>query len=144
MVKEIWRWHMLAAVLLSAVGCGSDLDLHPVYGKVLYGDGTPVAGGTVVCELMNATPRRSGNGAIGDDGSFELGTRREGDGLVVGEYSAIVLPPALSEEQSKRQPSQIHRRYSDPATSGLVFEVSRGDNEIELRVTRPGEPPISK
>ena len=36
---------LLVAVSLIASGCGSGLDLHPVNGKVVYGDGTPVTPG---------------------------------------------------------------------------------------------------
>jgi hypothetical protein len=126
---------MLFALSLTALGCGTGLDLHPVRGKVLYDDGKPVTGGTVVCELIEGTPRRSANGAIQNDGSFELGMEREGDGVLVGRYRAAVLPPALSEEESQRQPTPIHPRYQDPATAGLEFEIRPGMNEVVLNVS---------
>jgi hypothetical protein len=93
----------------------------------------------VVCQLINSEHRASANGAIDDQGSFQLGTYRESDGVLVGTYRAAVLPPALSEAESQRTPSPIDEKFTDPATANLTFEVTPGGNQVVLEVTRPAK-----
>ncbi|QDU90294.1 hypothetical protein Pla175_36970 [Pirellulimonas nuda] len=125
------------ALLIGLVGCGDGLDLQPVRGKVTYDDGSPLPDGAVVCELVDQMPRRSGNAFIRPDGTFEFGTRKPGDGLVVGKYRALVRPPAFPESETAKKNAFLDQIYTDWDTSGLEFTVERGKNEVEFTVSRP-------
>jgi hypothetical protein len=112
-------------------------------------DGSPVAKATVMF-------RPEGGGRpvwaiTNEDGSFELTTFENGDGALPGKYRVTI---ALSETNSKgkKAPKQdishenasvmemfsvpkpkhkkwiVPEKYSKPDSSGLTFEVTRGEN----------------
>jgi hypothetical protein len=132
--------YLLALTTPLLAGCGGS-KLHPVKGKVVYEDGTPVKAGMVVIERMDAGEgqRYSANGAIQPDGTFELGTRRPEDGAPEGRYRAAVVSPPLSDDQvGKGERPLVEARFSSLDTSGLELEVKPGVNEVTLTVARPG------
>ena len=135
-----------AAALLAAAGC-SGRDLHPVTGRVTYTDGTPFPDGRVEFEAVAPGPdgkRYAVGGGIGPDGRFVLGTFRVDDGAPVGEYRVAVLPHPP--DKPVPGPGPIDAKYTDAATSGLRFEVKRGNNVCELVVERDPRwrPPAGK
>ena len=114
-------------VLFGISGCGSQT-LFPVSGKVTYKDGKPVAAGFVIFEPVNQ--KIGARGEIQADGSFRLGTHRENDGAMEGEYKVLVAPPPLPEE-GKRRRSPIHPKYQDLQSTPLKFTVTR-DSEKNI------------
>ncbi len=129
---------VLGVLIISAfAGCGSGT--CPVQGKVVYPDGTPVTTGLVVFESVDLTPTVSASGKIQPDGSFRLGTFGLDDGTLPGKYRATVVPPPRKNPVSKFDPAVpevVHPRFRSFETSGLEFEVARGNNLFELNVKR--------
>jgi hypothetical protein len=112
-----------------------------VTGKVVYKDGadiSPLAGGLVVFEPLDAGARDSARGEIQPDGTFRLGTFKDADGAPAGRYRALVSPPTPPPTQEKRpaRPA-IHSRYLSPATSPLEYTVDRDNITFTLTVERP-------
>lgn len=144
-------------VIVCVDGCSqgdAGLETVPVSGQVLY-RGKPVSGAKVIFTSGDDVP--SAFGVTGDDGRFELTTKKPGDGAIPGTCSVTVskdmqvgAAPPLNEsmedalkrterEKGKTREkfvSPIPERYANPATSGLQFTVEKGktnDFEIKLR-----------
>jgi hypothetical protein len=83
----------LAFAFFAAVsGCDRGPPMAHVSGKVLYKDGSVPRAGVCVVRFepepnSSAEVRRGASGAIGPDGSFEMMTRMEGDGVYYGDYA---------------------------------------------------------
>jgi len=107
--------------ILAVVGCGRS-NLHRVAGRVSFADGSPVKAGRVVVEYGDG---RSAWGSVKSDGSFTIGTQREGDGMRAGTFRVTVKDAIVPVE--KGEPGEfkaiVHKRFADPATSGLEFTV---------------------
>lgn len=112
---------LVSLALIGASGCGSQTRF-PVSGRVSYKDGKPVTAGFVIFEPVN---QKSGaRGEIQADGSFRLGTHRENDGAMEGEYKVLIAPPPLPEE-GKQRVSAIHAKYQNLQSTPLKFTVTR-------------------
>ncbi|MGD9632918.1 MAG: hypothetical protein AB7I57_07320 [Pirellulales bacterium] len=106
-----------------------------VSGKVLYKDGSvPKAGVRVVrFEPTDDSPaevRRPAGGAIGDDGSFTLSTRKPGDGVYLGKYAVT-----FTVVKAPREPiSYIKPEYTRSATTPyhVTIEGDRDDLLFEI------------
>jgi hypothetical protein len=62
-----------------------------VSGRVQYTDGSPITGGVRVIRLepaddTTAEVRKVASGIIAPDGTFEMFTRKPGDGVIAGKY----------------------------------------------------------
>jgi hypothetical protein len=135
------RGRFLAAValalgLLAVIGCGSK-DAYQVSGRAQYKDGSPITGGFRVIRLepgKNSTAkiRKGASGMIAEDGTFELFTRKPGDGVYAGEY--VVTFSVLT--KSLGGTSLIPAYYTHPESTpfnivvdddkeGLVFELDK-------------------
>ncbi|WP_425395170.1 hypothetical protein [Aeoliella sp.] len=80
--------HLGFFVVVCVVGCGSDT--AQVSGKVHYEDGSPVEGAIRVIRFeptdATADGRKVASGRLAEDGSYELMTKRPGDGVSKGKY----------------------------------------------------------
>lgn len=121
----------VGSVLLA--GCGEtagvpdakpDAPLHPVKGKVA-GVGTGSLGGSKI----HFIPAQLGSGAreaIGElaaDGSFELTTVTNGDGVAEGNYKIRLTPPP-TQPGVKAARSPIPDRFLDEDGSGLTATIT--------------------
>src|SRR5262249_55908459 len=135
--RQVGRfWLLLVASLLTAAsGCGSGR--YRVSGTVTYPDGTPLEEGTVAGEA-NINGKLVGvQGRVRQDGSFEWGTERPGDGAFPGNYRVIVLPRALGDaEVSQGMLPAVDSKFTNYKTSGLSFDVTEGSNRLTITVTR--------
>jgi hypothetical protein len=126
--------------LVAASGCGGSRT-YPVTGKVVYKDGSdisPLTGGLVVFEPLEAGAKDSARGEIQADGTFRLGTFKDADGAPAGRYRGLVTPPTPPPTDEKRPVRQVlHPRYLSPATSPLEFTVDRDNTTFTLTVERP-------
>ena len=121
---------LLTLMLPAAVGCGGR-ESYEVSGIARYMDGSPITGGVRVIRLeptqdTTATVRKAAGGNIAPDGSFEVFTRRPGDGVIPGKYAVTftVLDKAMGGK------SLIPQKY----TSGVEtpFELEVDDDKEEL------------
>lgn len=120
----------------------------PVRGEVIY-NGQPLPEGQIVYLPKSAGAGRQASGAIGPDGSFEMTTLREGDGVMHGEYVIAIYaykphpgePTSREEHEALARRGKIERehlipkRYANADTSGLTDTVDAshsGVKKIEL------------
>ena len=138
-------WMVGCVVLLA--GCTSKgPETFPVKGKVLYQDGSPMKEGMVEFESLEEGEYKGRNarGKIEEDGSYFLSTEEEGDGAVVGKHRAIVREPYRDVDifEGEKMPDPIiDRSYANYDTAGLEYVVEEKENEIEIKVARPGRRP---
>jgi hypothetical protein len=131
-----------ATLLLAGAGCGKGP--VSVRGTVTL-DGEPVKGAMVLF-LPEEKGGQQASGQTRADGSFELTTRRSGDGAYPGDYKVVVqyaegveAPPAQNMreafqglEKAKREGKKgppryvIPARYRDPAKTELRQKVPTG------------------
>lgn len=132
-------------ILLAAMtGCGGDDRVGSVRGTVTL-DGKPVGDAGVT--FMPKAGGRPAFGITAADGTYELTTFEIGDGALIGNHLITITAvdervssktEALSEElgslaevvQPNTRPKQVWRvpeRYSESDSSGLEFEVKRGE-----------------
>lgn len=125
---------------LTLVGCGRR-DLHPVSGTVRFADGSPLTVGRVVATYPPPAAY-GGWGYIKPDGTFTLGSFTQTDGIRAGTvqvaitfaYEAAGEPD--SEGMYTKQKPLVHKRFENPASSGLSFEIPR-QTTWEIVVERP-------
>src|SRR5262249_15231077 len=118
---------------------------HPVKGKVVLADGTPLKSGMVV--LVSTTSPMEYSGVIGSDGSYEVKTAY-GDGAPEGTYKVRIEPEGTALPQAKVRPGARNTpaglpfpaKYNDEVSSGLTVTVKAGDNTLEPFKLIPGEP----
>jgi hypothetical protein len=120
----------LACALTFGSGC-SDQDFAKVAGHVRYSDGSPIDAGYKVIrfEPLKKSPedhRRPGFSNIAEDGSFEMMTRQEGDGVAAGMYA--VTFSVLNNQQEAI--SLIPDKYTVPRTSPFEVVVERDDHDM--------------
>ncbi len=113
-----------AAVVAAAVclpACGRN-GLHPVRGRVSFADGSPVPTGRVVVSYGDG---KASWGTIKPDGSFSLGTLKQSDGMRAGTCRVAIKDAYVEVEKNGEKISEplVHKRFADPATSGLEFTV---------------------
>jgi hypothetical protein len=124
-------------IVTVASGCGGQ-KLYPVEGRVIFPDGTPLAGGLVVFEPIESTTNVSARGQIQADGTFRLGTFRDDDGAIAGRHRALVAPPLPARlDERNPAPPPIHARFRNFTTSGLEFLVTTSTNKFIITVEKP-------
>jgi hypothetical protein len=117
--------------LVALVGCNRGPKMVQVRGKVLADDGSVITRGVreIRFEPMDDTTavmRRTAIAQIKDDGSFELFTRRPGDGVLPGKYAVTI-----SVIKAPRDPvSLIDEQYSVSATT--PYHETIEDNVSDL------------
>lgn len=82
---------LFVACVAALSGCDRNPGMGQVRGKVFYKDGSVPHGGVCVVSLLpagstTAKIRKGASGAIEKDGSFEMMTRKPGDGVYYGDY----------------------------------------------------------
>ena len=125
---------VLLLAIIGLAGCGAK-ETYQVSGRVQYSDGSPITGGVRVVRLQptedtTAKVRKAASADIAEDGSFELFTRRPGDGVFAGKYSVTfsILTQPLGGT------SLIPAYYTDARSSPFTIEVvdDRSDLNFEL------------
>jgi hypothetical protein len=130
---RLHRVHLFALaslVLVPCWGCGASggggavASLVPVKGKVTY-KGRPLTNG-----IVRFAPEGFGRPATGrlqSDGSFALGTNKEGDGVVAGAHLVTVggFDKALASDRTLK-------KYGTARSSGLTAEVDAEHSEFNF------------
>jgi hypothetical protein len=113
-------------------GCGGKPgDLVPVSGHITW-EGQPVTTGNVTfAPDPPAAGARPSTGQIQADGSYEMSTFTQGDGVPPGKYRVAIdstPPPPVESMPGQELPrGPVPARYADPATSGLEETGEAGD-----------------
>lgn len=79
--------------LLAVAGCVGEPTVHPVNGRVVSEDGSPIHVGLV--EYVPVAGGRSARGRLTSGGEYRLTTVVEGDGAPAGEYIVVISQPQL-------------------------------------------------
>ena len=116
MYKRFLLFAVLFCVVLTGCGDGS----VPSSGTVKFSSGESVPSGVVFFE----NPQFSYRGTI-QDGTYSIEGVAAGSGLPPGSYKVYVMGTDPSTDLSL-----FDEKYTNPATSGLVFEVKKGDTNV--------------
>jgi hypothetical protein len=111
----------ISLAVIAVAGCGRS-GLHPVRGRVAFADGSPLPTGRVVVSYGDGT---ASSGSINPDGTFRVGTLKQSDGMRPGTYRVAVKDAYVEVQKNGETVSEplVHKRFADPATSGLEFTV---------------------
>ena len=126
---------LLTLLLLIVAGCGGGK--VGLSGKVVYSDDkSPVPMGVVCLETEKFLAR----GNIKPDGTFDVGSISEKDGLPPGTYRVYVSDARRIVGQDK-DGSDIYEQLIDPkytaaATSGLTINITSSTKNFEIVVDR--------
>ncbi|HZV05218.1 MAG TPA: hypothetical protein VE999_09065 [Gemmataceae bacterium] len=120
-----------AVLMLALVGCSSRKSVVPVRGKVFLG-GKPADGALVV---FNPVGENDPNvvrpqGTVGRDGTFEMSTYKENDGVPPGEYN-VSFVWLIENPKTKKEWSPLPARYMDPKNSGVRVTINEGANDLQ-------------
>ncbi|MFI5455842.1 MAG: hypothetical protein ACHRXM_10365 [Isosphaerales bacterium] len=122
---------LTALVLAPCWGCGPPegtlAPLISVKGKVTY-KGQPLTKGTVLFEPADGYGRPA-TGKLQSDGTFELTTLKEGDGVVAGHHRVSIVEV---EKSLSKNPS--FQKYASPNTSKLTADVSAEKTEFTFDI----------
>jgi hypothetical protein len=133
-----WRragWLISLAVVCMAVlsGCDRGPAVAQVSGKVLYKDGSVPKGGVRVVRFEPITAeevRKGASGTIGPDGSFEMYTRKPGDGVFLGEYAVT-----FAVWKGPRDPtSLIDEKYTMSTTTPYKVKIDGDKTDLEFEI----------
>ena len=130
----------LPAVMFLSVaalsGCGSK-EMYRVHGKVTYKDGTVPKGVLAVvifspAKDSTAEIRKGASGAIEPDGSFEMVTRKPGDGVHRGKYAVTfrIL------RDSTTLASLVDPKYTSPVNTPFTETVDRDLTELNYQIEK--------
>ena len=116
----MYKLFLLSVLLFCIVliGCGDGTVQSS--GTVKFSTGEPVPYGTVFFE----TPQFSYTGTI-QNGTYQIEGVKAGSGLPPGKYNVYVIGTDPVTELSP-----FDEKFTNPATSGLVFEVKSGQNNV--------------
>ncbi len=119
------RLAVLLAVL--AAGCARVPETGTVRGRVTA-DGVPLTAGSVLFETTH--PRWATIAIVGPDGGYEV------TGVPVGPVRIGVRTRGVRrfDAAGDGEPVRTPRRFEDPATSGMEFEVFPGEQVLDIRV----------
>ena len=136
-------------LLMSALGCSQN---YPLKGKITYADGTPITAGMVNFASETSLSR----GKIQSDGSYVVGTLKDGDGLPKGSYKIYITgaevameakpPKGVQKVDSMGKPvatlaayrKLVHPKYMTTEQTPLTCDVPVEKNRFDIIV----EPPV--
>ena len=175
MLKKRLLAVLTVSMLLLVSGCGPKLPdgmpkLYPAKVTVLYDDGTPVAGATISLIPVDAATNAdwASGGTTGEDGSIELFTRGQYQGVPASQYKVTVKKGVPESGEPKREELDAEsyklavERYKncsspepyvtynlvDPAygtAENTTLEMTveaKGNNKFELKVGAPCKLPL--
>jgi hypothetical protein len=130
-----WLVCSLSVALVVLTGCSGEPAAARVRGRVAYKDGSVPQGEVCIVRfepaLAGTAPKgRAATGDIGRDGSFDMYTKRPGDGVVPGEYvvtftvmKSHLEPESLIDEKYTKADTTPYKITVDEDVDGQVFEI---------------------
>ncbi len=137
----MWRFRGLVFVwlILVAVGCS---DKHPVSGRVVFTDGTPVPLVSIIFESEDR--KTSAVGKADKDGYFEMLFEVPGDGVPPGKYDVALKAPHymdLLPDEGKLSPGPgwgLKKKYRSGSSSGISFNVDHTISDAKIEIEKNG------
>ena len=124
---------VLACLAAALAGCDRGPAVAQVSGKVLYPDGSVPKGGICTVQFVPITSvevRKAATGFISPDGSFEMYTRKPGDGVFLGEYAVT-----FAVWKGPMEPvSLIEEKYTAPATTPYKVTVDGDMHDLQFEI----------
>jgi hypothetical protein len=130
------------ASMCAFAGCNRGPAMSQVSGTVLFPDGSVPKGGVCVVQFQpaagtTAEVSKGASGAIQPDGTFEMWTKRPGDGVYHGDY---VVTFAIFKGAMDMTP-MISAKYTRPDTSPYKVTVDDDLEDLKFEVEPlPGAP----
>jgi hypothetical protein len=131
------------------VGCEKGPPMAQVSGKVFYKDGTVPKGGVCSVQFLptadsTATVRSGAGGVIEPDGSFQMSTRKGGDGVHLGDYTVTF---AVWRNPHDPTTSMVLPKYSSPVLTPYKIKVDHDVDDLKFEIEPmpgvTGAPPAS-
>jgi hypothetical protein len=122
--------YLLFVVLLLS-GCDSKQRLT---GKVTFSDGEPLTVGTVVF----STPTFMSRASLGQDGTFKVGTTKEGDGIPPGTYKVSIVDAMVPDPEDPTGMSRmpiVAKEFTSEAATPLSVTIP-GTKTFDIVVER--------
>jgi hypothetical protein len=111
-----------AFVLVPAAGCGGSDRAH-VSGTLVHKDGTPLVRARVLARSRETG--HSASGVTNEQGFFELGVEKKGDGIPPGEYYVVIYEDRGDADYPN--PPSISSKYEKASGSGFTLKVKAGE-----------------
>jgi len=141
MTRRFHHWLLLSACLLvlgGLSGCGNgNPKTYRIPGRLVYEDGKPVPGATIVLQTTHDGQRIAARGMVNTDGTFELTTFTDNDGVIEGEQDITIVALPATDSATPSKPV-VAAKYSSAESSGLKFTVKPDTTELLIKV----EPPL--
>lgn len=130
---------MIALTLVLLAGCNDGPRTYAIPGKLVYQDGAPVPGASIVLQTTVDEQVVAARGMVSADGQFALTTFKEGDGVVAGEHQISISPIPAPDGAKPAQPP-VPAEYWDFTTSGLTTTVTPETRELVITINRNKKP----
>jgi hypothetical protein len=132
-----------AALLPALAGCDQSRPVAQVRGKITCRNGSLPKTAIRLVRFQptadsEAVVRKGASGAINDDGSFEMYTRRPGDGVHLGKYAVTFAFYRGAMDHT----SPIPAKYMRASTTPYHVEVTQDIEDLEFQIETLGR--ISK
>jgi len=111
-----------------------------VRGHVFYKDGSVPKGAVAVIRFepaqdSDAEVRKAATGSIESDGSFQMMTRKPGDGVFLGKYNVTF---AVLRDAMNPRSSMINPKYTVSSTSGYQVTVDGNKDDLKYEIEGAG------
>lgn len=132
--------NLIAVTFLGViVGCGKGQPVAQVSGKINFKDTSLQNAGIRMVRFepmadTNATIRKGASGTINEDGSFELYTRRPGDGVYLGKYAVTFAFYRGAMDQR----SLIPAKFTSAATTPYQVVVDHDRDDLNFEIETAG------
>lgn len=141
-IYESIGW-LAALLLVVGAGCGpsGQVKVYPVQGKVMF-EGKPLVGGGAISFVpLSEQAGKTAGGVIQPDGTYQLGTYKEADGSMVGEFRVTVFQET-AQEQVATPDGAAPAAAAKPAVAQAdrIPFVYMSDRETPLRATVEAKP----
>jgi hypothetical protein len=154
---------MIGLVTLTA-GCGGGSGTLPVTGKLLWDDGSPIAGVNVQFVPEPNSGGRNAIGVTGSNGDFQLTTFTYNDGALPGDYIVVLVkfesdgtdapatgggsmtPEDMAKKMKEHNEKQLEKptgkgqfppSYGNPKTSPIKWKFDSTHNKPEFKIPKP-------
>ncbi len=138
-MARLFRVLVCFTVCAALAGCGEENPkTYPIPGRLVYTDGKPVPGATIVLRTTHREKVVVARGAVDKDGRFELTTFATKDGVIEGDHEITIIPIPGSDGDGPPK-RIIPTKYSSAETSDLTFTVKADTPEILITIEPVGK-----